>query len=284
MSDGALFGCHMSTFQSRATKLPLGKTSLIKSIAVNLGGDLLPYEAGNIDYAKEHFEGRKSCEITLGGIDYAPVIYNVALGANIAQLASIASTTTIQELDKKNTQITLATDPDAVASLFFGTFALYYNGTGWDHYVLDDSGSIKLIGGTDLNIGPFAIPVTVSGGSTPDPISIGNGLTAILPLATEYTPAEGDFYSYRVIPANPAAQRAFQVTVQDRQRRPSVTGYFAAESQGSLFSIRIPKMKCSSGLPINLTEKTVGEWQISFMASLADGENLVDIQQVDYDR
>lgn len=142
---------------------------------------------------------------------------------------------------------------------FFGTFMLRFNGQNWDLYLLDDSDT-SLRANYDLKFGQS---LNLQAGNV---VNLGIGLTA--QLDNNYNPAENDYVIFTLIPDRADIIRSWRLKVSQGDRRPYVSLVASAESQGDLVNIYVPKMKCSSGLPMTLAEKTDNEFQLTFMTSL----------------
>ena len=182
----------------------------------------------------------------------------------------------IEEIDSKNANLTLAFDASNSGSLFYGTFVLAYNGSDWDHYLVEDSivRNRLTVDKTSLTLGSFNIP-----GHDQSAISLSNGLTGL--LAESYVPATGDFYVYQIYPSNAEAERSYIINANESSQRPYISLVIAAENQGNSKSIYIPKARCSSGFPHNFNENTPNEYQVTFMCSQDPKGDLYKIQNVE---
>ena len=251
----AIFGVHNATFLNYETKVPIFRSDIITAVAINDTGDLVAREGGSLDYAIEHFQARKQIEIQVTSKEWRAGLYQIAAGAKVVNLSPANSNVVL--LSSKNAVMDFTFEDTNAGSLYWGSFALIYNGTAWDLYLLEDSASNLEYNENSLQLGSaLALSSTAA--------HLGNGVSA--KYDTGYTtPEEGDYILFSVSPKTPVS---FSASVSQGDRRPYVSGLFACESQGDLATVYIPKMRCSSGLPINMNEKADNENQITFMASL----------------
>ena len=274
MNRGTVFGVNKVVGLNFRTKQPIFVSELLTSVTFNDTGELVGQMAGRIKYPLAHYEGPKSLELQFTGKDFSAGLIQACTGHSVTNIDSDSNK--LQEIDSKNAKLTLAFDAGNMASLFYGSFALVYNGTDWDHYLVEDSivRNRLTIDKATLTLGSFNIP-----GHDQSAISLSNGLTGL--LAESYVPAAGDFYLYQIFPTNADALAQYQITANQNSQRPYVSLIIAAENQANSKSIYIPKARCSSGFPHNFNENTPNEFQVSFMCSQdADGE-LYKIQTVE---
>ena len=264
----ALYGCHQAAFLDYKTLQPLAISDLITAIAVTQAGDLVPREGGSHRFALDHFEGRNTLEVQVTLKTWAAEFYRIAAGAvttEIENFKTAASQETVQTVGG-GAGLEIEFNSTSNGYPVFGYYLGEYDGTNWQFYMVGSPQNAVLEDGERFLI---KSDHTVTTSST----DIGNGLA--VKLGTGYTAAEGDAILFRVHPAEPGAIRAYYSSVMDTGRRPYVSGIFSAESaEGSLFQIHVPKMKCSSGIPFTMTEKTDNEYQLTFMASQPDDRSV----------
>ena len=268
----AAFGVHAATFLNADTKIPLLRTDIISALTITDGGDLVGRRGSDYDYDIEHFQGPKTIEVQLTAKNWLPGLYQIAAGATVSQLANIASDSQVVTYQSKNAIFDLTFEIANAASLSWGSFALVYNGAKWDLYLLENALNDIDFNALTLKVGS---ELTLSAAAS----HLGNGVSAAYDAAYT-TPEEGDYIVFSVVPEDAAAIQAYTASVAQGARRPYVSGIFAAEAQGSLLTIHVPRMKCSSGIPFALNDKTDNEYQLTFMGSaLKKGDKLWEIVQ-----
>ena len=269
----ALYGCHQAAFLDADNLSPLAITDLVTAVSVVNGGDLVAREGGSYRFPLEYFEGRNTVEIQVTLKKWAPEFYRIAAGARTIEESNFKTANIVETVESKGGGTGLEFDFNDTSNgvpVFGYYLARFKETSGSDHkfdfFMVGSPQGAELEDGQEF---AFKLDETISTSAS----DIGNGLTA--KLGASYTPSEGDSLLVRVHPAEPGALRASYSSIGDRDRRPYVSGIFSAEStEGILFQIHIPKMKCSSGIPFTMNEKTDNEYQLTFMACLPDERNL----------
>lgn len=269
---GTVFGVNKVVGLDFLTKRPLFVSELLTSVALNDSGDLVEQRAGAVRYPVAHYEAARSLECQLTGKDFSLGLIQACTGHKSTSIANTASS--VVSIDKKNAELTYSFVDANKAALSWGTYVLLYDGTNWEVFLVEDSvakKNINLMADASLKISD----ATITGTAT----HLGNGVSAV--LEGSYTPEAGDYDVIQVYPADPTATSAYMIQAQEASERPYVSLVMAAEKQGSLKSIVVPKAKCSSGFPHNFNEAVPNEYQITFMVSRAPGQSLYTIQTVE---
>ena len=278
-SRNALFGCHEAVFLDYVTKAPLIRSRLVTNISVTQSGELTERTGGSLRFPLAHFENRGSLEIQLTLKDWEAALYRIACGAQTTDISTIATAATIVEEsfagDAAAGNLVLTADGTSGTPLF-GYYRLSFDGTKWSMELIGSPDDPVTISGSD-----FVLAEEPTGDITTTAADFGStGFK--LKLGDAYTAKAGDAVTFRVFPTNKAALAAHYTQIRDGDRKPYVSAIFSAEGkEGHLFNIYIERMKCSSGLPVTMAEKTDNEYQLSFMASVEDRtQPLWEINQV----
>lgn len=264
--QSALFGCHEAVFLDAVTNTPLAITDLVSTVSINNTGDLVERRGGSHRMPLEHFEAANSVEVQITLKKWAAEFLQISTGAVSRKITDVTTATTIETVKTSGggAGVTVTSEDEDNGTPVFGYHLLQYDATAskWIHSLVGSPENPNRILGSE-----FALADAHTLTTTEE--KLGFGLDA--KIESGYTPAAGDSILFRVIPENPDALTAYYASITDKQRRPYIQGIFSAESaEGILYTIRVPKMKCSSGLPVTMTEKTDAEYQLTFMASLVD--------------